>query len=267
MAKKKPTPRRSSRRARADRHVRLAMVYERGLECDLTKLLNRIARAAATHVAAGRDEQAAKVVDAYEAGLLRTFNARLETAAMASAQLVIEELTGEKAMPGVFETKFISLFEVAQNAVRAWLNSYGAAKVVAILETTRQRIRRSLLRGHEQNEPPRVLAKRIREETGGEIGKRRAVTIARTETGVAASVGADAAADATGLQLDKIWNSTHDARVRPDHAKADGQRVRMEHSFTVGGIAMRYPRDPKGPAGQIINCRCVATYEPRLPRR
>jgi uncharacterized protein with gpF-like domain len=243
------------------------MVYERGLASDLTKLLNRIARAAATHVAAGREAQAASVVDAYEAGVLRTFNARLEATAMASAELVIEELTGEKALPGVFETKFVSLFEIAQNAIRAWITSYGADKVKRILDTTRKTIRRSLLRGHEQNEPPRVLAKRIREETGGEIGKRRAVTIARTETGVAASVGADAAAEATGLQLDKVWNSTHDARVRPDHAKADGQRVRMEHLFTVGGVAMRYPRDPKGPAGQVINCRCVATYEPRLPRR
>lgn len=263
MAKK---PRRSSRRARVDRHVRLAMVYERGLASDLAKLLNRIARAAATHVAAGREAQAASVVDAYEAGLLRTFNARLETAAMASAELVIEELTGEKALPGVFETKFVSLFEIAQNAVRAWINSYGADKVKRILDTTRQVIRRSLLRGHEQNEPPRVLAKRIREETGGDIGRSRAVTIARTETGVAASVGADAAAEATGLQLDKVWNSTHDARVRPDHAKADGQRVRMEQTFTVGGVAMRYPRDPKGPAKEVINCRCVCTYEPRLPR-
>jgi uncharacterized protein with gpF-like domain len=55
--------------------------------------------------------------------------------------------------------------------------------------------------------------------------------------------------------------------VRPDHAKVDGQRVRMDHSFTVGGVAMRYPRDPKGPANQVINCRCVAIYSPRLPRR
>lgn len=263
---RKPTPKRSNRRARVDRHVRLAMVYERGLAGDVAKLLNRIARAAATHVAAGREAQAESVVSAYEAGFLRLFNARLETAAMASAELVIEELTGEKALPGVFETKFISLFEIAQAAVRLWISSYGADKVKRILDSTRQIIRRSLLRGHDENEPPRVLAKRIREETGGEIGKRRAVTIARTETGVAASVGADAAAEATGLQLDKVWNSTHDARVRPDHAKADGQRVRMEHTFTVGGVAMRYPRDPKGPANQTINCRCICTYEPRLPK-
>ena len=112
----------TSRRARVDRHVRLAMVYERGLADDIAKLLNRIARAAATHVAAGSEEQAAKVVDAYEAGFLRLFNARLETVATASAELVIEELTGEKALPGVFETKFISLFEIAQAAVRAWID-------------------------------------------------------------------------------------------------------------------------------------------------
>ena len=132
--------------------------------------------------------------------------------------------------------------------------------------TTRKRIRNSIARGEEQDEPPRVLAKRIVEETGGEIARRRAITIARTESLTAASVGADEAAKATGLQLDKQWLATEDQRTRPTHHAADGQRVDMDGLFTVGGALMKFPRDPNGPAKETINCRCICLYKPRLPK-
>ncbi|UOF79259.1 minor capsid component [Caudoviricetes sp.] len=250
---------------RAQKHVLLTAAHERALIYDLEKVFKAITRSAAKLVEAGQYDQAEKVAGTYQGPITRIFEGRLEAAAYASAQLVLEELTGAKSAVGM-ERKFFSLFEIAQTAVRAWINAYAAAKVVRILETTRLRIRRSIERGNEQDEPPRVLAKRIREETGGEIARRRAETIARTETGIAASVGADTAAEATGLQLDKEWTSSEDQRVRPDHAKADGQIVAMNAMFDVGGSLMRFPRDPNGPPNQTINCRCVCIYKPRIPK-
>jgi uncharacterized protein with gpF-like domain len=250
---------------RIQRHVLLAAAYERGLQNDIEKTLKRIIRAAAKHVANGSESQADKVTAAYQSGLTRVFEARLEVAAMASAKLVFEELNTEKSA-GPYETKFISLFEVAQAAVRAWLTSYGAAKVTQILENTRLQIRRSLVRGHDQNEPPRVLARRLNDETGGLVAKRRAETIARTETHIAANVGSDAAASATGLQLEKEWCATEDARTRPDHAEADAQRVDKNMDFIVGGERLSFPGDPKGSARQVINCRCVVLWHPKVPK-
>jgi hypothetical protein len=233
----------------------------------MVKVLSRIAKEASRFVGQGLNDQAIRHPDSYQSILTRLFEGRLEAAAMASAQLVLDELTGEKSAGGAIERKFLSLFAVAQAAIRTWISSYAAAKVVRILEATRLRIRKSIERGEEQNEPPRVLAKRIVEETGGEIARKRAVTIARTESLTAASIGADEAAKATGLQLDKVWQSSEDARVRPTHAAADGQRVDMNALFDVGGAQMRFPRDPNGPAKEVINCRCVVLYEPRVPGR
>lgn len=231
----------------------------------MERILKRIARAAAKLVGQGLNDQAIRVPNAYQGQIQRLFEGRLEAAAMASARLVIEELTGQKS-DGAVEKKFLSLFEIAQAAIRTWIASYAAAKVTRILETTRMRIRKSIERGEEQNEPPRVLARRITEETGGEIARSRAETIARTESLTAASVGADEAAQSTGLQLDKRWLATEDMRTRPSHAKANDQVRAMDKLFDVGGAKLRFPRDPNGPAKECINCRCVVLYEPRLPK-
>jgi uncharacterized protein with gpF-like domain len=138
--------------------------------------------------------------------------------------------------------------------------------VQRVSQALKRLIRGSLRRGKEANEPPRVLARRIREETGGEIGQKRALVIARTETHTASQVGSEAAAQATQLDLDKQWGSTEDARTRPAHAEADGQTVDKDADFVVGGERLRFPGDPRGSAGNIINCRCVALWVPRIPK-
>ena len=52
------------------------------------------------------------------------------------------------------------------------------------------------------------------------------------------------------------WISQRDTRVRPAHASADGQIVNMGTPFTVGGEALMFPKDPRGSASNVINCRC-----------
>lgn len=56
--------------------------------------------------------------------------------------------------------------------------------------------------------------------------------------------------------LDKTWIATLDGKTRPTHWAADGQRVPLAGSFTVGGEAMSYPGDPSASAAERINCRC-----------
>lgn len=256
---------RTRRERRIARHARLAAVHERALAHDLARILDRIARAAADHVAAGQPQVAAGVVDHYQDEIMRAFRARLLVAAQASAKLVLDELTGEKALPGVFETKFIDLIDVAMNTVTDWLANYAAEKVVKVLDTTKRIIRRAISRGTQNNEAPRDMAKRVQIETGGEIGRARAITISRTETHTATQIGAEAAATATGLDLDKEWGATEDARTRPAHAAADGQTVAKDETFTVDGEALDFPGDPNGSPGNVINCRCITLWRPRIP--
>jgi len=56
---------------------------------------------------------------------------------------------------------------------------------------------------------------------------------------------------------EKEWLSTMDDRVRDAHANANGQVVKINQSFSVGGEQLRYPGDPMGSAGNTISCRCT----------
>lgn len=55
----------------------------------------------------------------------------------------------------------------------------------------------------------------------------------------------------------KKWVAHHDDRTRATHLQADGQTVRVDQDFIVGGYAMGYPGDPRAPAKETANCRCV----------
>jgi hypothetical protein len=87
----------------------------------------------------------------------------------------------------------------------------------------------------------------------------RAVTIARTETLGALNdsrTGAfqQLAADDDEEDYERMWLATLDARTRPTHQAADGQRVPVNDPFIVGGVSLMSPGSPDGPAQEVINC-------------
>lgn len=88
----------------------------------------------------------------------------------------------------------------------------------------------------------------------------RASRIARTEmigaSNAAMEQEAQDMADA-GETVYRQWWATRDNRTRPAHRVAHGQTVPYGSSFRVGGADMRFPGDPRGPASQVINCRCI----------
>lgn len=90
----------------------------------------------------------------------------------------------------------------------------------------------------------------------------QAARIARTEVHTASTIGADTAARSTGLDMVKEWLAAEDHRTRESHADADGQEVGLNESFEVGGVSLEFPGDPKGPAREIINCRCAILHHP-----
>lgn len=99
--------------------------------------------------------------------------------------------------------------------------------------------------------------------TGSERWPNRATVIARTETIGALNAGrSDAfvavAEEDPDTRYERIWLSTDDARTRPTHDLADGQRVPLASPFIVGGFALMFPGDPTGPPQEVIQCRCTA---------
>lgn len=97
--------------------------------------------------------------------------------------------------------------------------------------------------------------------------EKRAMVIARTEVLHAASVGQAAAMnDAARVvgKLQKMWVNAGDERVRGnpdgkyskskyDHWNLQGETVDADQPFPNG---LMYPRDPRGKAGDVIQCRC-----------
>jgi hypothetical protein len=94
-----------------------------------------------------------------------------------------------------------------------------------------------------------------------ESERSRALTIVRTEMGRAFSVASQerqkqAAEVLPGLQ--KQWRRSGKVHSRRSHDLADGQTVEVDEPFVIGGVEMMYPRDPKAPAKETINCGCIS---------
>lgn len=100
--------------------------------------------------------------------------------------------------------------------------------------------------------------------------KLRGETIARTEAGAALNFGrqthAENIAAETGAEVWKRWESgPDDGLQRESHTEANGQEVRSDKPFVVGGFELQFPCDYSlgADAGEVINCRCSVSYEIR----
>jgi len=101
------------------------------------------------------------------------------------------------------------------------------------------------------------LTERIRDE----VGTMRAERIARTEAISAANSGTLEGFRQAGVEKME-WLSSHDAFVRPSHARADGQVRAADDLFDLVDdqgrrCQLQFPGDPMGPASEVINCRCT----------
>ena len=102
---------------------------------------------------------------------------------------------------------------------------------------------------------------------------KRAQTIARTEVLSAVPLGQKAAEDdliESTPGMKKMWLTAGDSRVRSfssgdanDHTLLDGVTIKAGDDFDMpAGGKMGHPRDTKGAAGEVINCRCTLLLIP-----
>lgn len=141
-----------------------------------------------------------------------------------------------------------------------WVETWAARKAALIVGTTLQWVRERISAGEAEGLGVEEIARSIRSEADG-ISRTRALVIARTETHAAAAFASDAAAESTGLELEREWIAADDARTRETHAAADGQRRGMREAFDVGGASLMRPGDPDAPPEETINCRCQLLYD------
>lgn len=91
----------------------------------------------------------------------------------------------------------------------------------------------------------------------------RAKTIARTEghrIQQASTKDAQQFARSKGADVVKQWDATLDGKTRDSHRMVDGEIRELDEKFSNG---LDYPGDPKGPAAEVVNCRCVSLSRAR----
>ena len=135
-----------------------------------------------------------------------------------------------------------------------------AAKVTRIDAETRSRVQAALQEATVKKLHKREAAKLISGSTG--FSKNRSLLIARTETTMAANMGAYSSAKDNGGNFEKYWIATDDERTREAHAEVGNKPIPMDEAFEVGGEKMMFPGDPRASAENVCNCRCIVAFKP-----
>jgi hypothetical protein len=97
----------------------------------------------------------------------------------------------------------------------------------------------------------------------------RGETLARTETMTALGTARENAmrqqivnGKVAASDVQKIWRSAGDSRVRHTHRVLNGKAVGIDGSFqSQSGAVLRYPGDPLAPTNEIVGCRCHLDYK------
>lgn len=166
----------------------------------------------------------------------------------------------EKSAGIKLETKFDAYSSGAQE----WIKYMVGRNIKNIGMTTKERLQREISLGFDAGEDSGDIAARIK-GLYSYMGNVRSHVIARTEVGSAMNAGSHFAAEQTGLDYERVWLSSMDDRTRDTHSFMDGIAVKGDESFDVNGSEMMFPGDSSlgADAAEIINCRCVETFEVR----
>jgi hypothetical protein len=159
--------------------------------------------------------------------------------------------------------------------VDQYISNFGANKASQIIQTTERQMREIILGGMTRGEAQEAVFSAIVNKIPG-LAKVRAAVITRTESHSVSQFASQKVAEKAGIRLQKTWHTAGDERVRTfglfgridqfNHRVMDGVTTSLDQSFRIptrlGGFeALLFPGHPDGSPGNVINCRCVQTYE------
>lgn len=230
-----------------------------------------------------------RILDKAEAQVLATVRARLEnkTPTPVAADLIFSlkefEASFMAEMAGASEAAYLlgedfsraHLMETAHGNVKILLET-GVLKpsqitrggivskyvneranlIKGVPESIYSKISETLKEGAVKGETTDELAARVRQEFN--TTRTRADLIARTETASAYQASSAESMKSAGY-THKQWVTYHDDKVRPSHIAFEEKGViPMDDEFAPG---LKFPCDPEGEAGEVINCRCYLKPE------
>lgn len=157
--------------------------------------------------------------------------------------------------------------------VRRFLRMEAGTKIKTVRQGLVAYVTDAIARGLEDGKDIRTISGDIQRLIGSRGFYRwQALRIARTETTAASNFGALQAGNTSGVVMKKVWVSSSDGRTRRiprdvyDHRVMDGEEVDPDLPFEVpgklGADLLLFPGDPRGEAGNVINCRCAVALVP-----
>ena len=167
---------------------------------------------------------------------------------------------------------FLSMFE---KDLLGWLYTNSLTRVQSVQQGLIQYLQEFIAQGIVENKTVTELAR----DMEALINRRnfyrwQALRIARTETTAAANYASTIVSKTSGIVQQKKWLSAEDSRTRRtpkaefNHFAMNGVKVEEDENFFVpnkfGGVEeLRFAGDPKGSAGNVINCRCNTYLVPK----
>ncbi len=141
---------------------------------------------------------------------------------------------------------------ILSDDIKSWLDSRAEIFLTTINKTTFSKLRDDFSESIAAEEGREGLIKRIQDRYKDDKKYRPAV-IARTEVHNSTQYGTMQGYKQGGLTT-KIWVAVMDGATRDSHAAVDGEERPIDRPFSNG---LMFPGDPKAPAEEVINCRCV----------
>ena len=152
---------------------------------------------------------------------------------------------GQAALDAVFKKSADNFW--ADEVLMAAISARADFFTNSMTETTFAVLQEKILGGLKAGDGPDKIGRELRNYFE-DMSVKRALTIARTETGYTLSKASHDAYKQSSVITGMEWISVGDAKVRPEHQENDGKIVAKGGSF---------PSGESYPAEQSINCRCV----------
>jgi uncharacterized protein with gpF-like domain len=154
--------------------------------------------------------------------------------------------------------------------IARWILNNAGARITSVREELIEYLIAYIAKGVEEGKDIRTISRELQKHILSRGFYRWQIErIVRTETAAAANLGAIQAGEASNVIWEKEWISSKDGRTRRrpddrfDHYEIDGLRVAKGEPFRFQGDELQYPGDPKGQAGNVINCRCTVAIVPK----
>lgn len=157
--------------------------------------------------------------------------------------------------------------DIESKLLRDYLNKYTGETVTRVSRTTKKILKNRITEHKTAGMSFEDMVREIVSETKGEIGKKRAGIIARTETSKAINSTNFETASKSGLKKKKWLHAGGGITDRPSHIQVHGIEIEISEKFKVPGhgktpaVEMRFPKDPEvRVAGHIVHCYCQIFY-------